>query len=206
LGLLAGLQNTKGARVILFLVPLGLVAGVALAPLLPPVAVAALVDRASFVILGLLVALGRRLPEGLLAGLAMLFGVSHGYENALAMSADSLPHLFGPGVALWGLIVVTLTAATASRPRSLDGLGAHRRPRRRQLDSRYRADGCGLIDGRTTATHAPVRALSRPLADLVLTGRWERLLPAPAPLPQPSDMLQENVVAGAGFEPATFRL
>jgi urease accessory protein len=113
LGLLAGLQNTKGARVILFLVPLGLVAGVALAPLLPPVAVAALVDRASFVILGLLVALGRRLPEGLLAGLAMLFGVSHGYENGLAMSADSLPHLFGPGVALWGLIVVTLTAATA---------------------------------------------------------------------------------------------
>jgi urease accessory protein len=86
-------------------------------PTLPSMGI---VNGASFVVLGLLVAAGRRLPLPLLITLSALFGLSHGYENGRAMGPDTAIHLFVPGVAAaGGLVIALVSAATldlATRP------------------------------------------------------------------------------------------
>lgn len=58
-------------------------------------------------------AANRPLPLLAVAGLAVLFGLSHGYENGRAMTADVAAHLFVPGVALVGFMAVALVSAAS---------------------------------------------------------------------------------------------
>jgi len=111
LGLLAGLQEPKVGRWILLATPGGLLLGVALALAIPDLAFVSWINKASFVIVGLLAAAAWRLPAIVLGLLAFFFGVTHGYENGLAVTGDMQRLHFVLGVATAGLIVLALIAA-----------------------------------------------------------------------------------------------
>ncbi len=110
IGLLAGLQGAVKGRWILLTFPLGLVAGVAAAALLDPWPAVNAVNIASFVVFGVLVAAAWRPPLWALVAIAGVFGVSHGYENGLAMTDKTNASLFIGGVAIVGHILVALVA------------------------------------------------------------------------------------------------
>lgn len=112
LGLLAGQQGARAARWLLLVFPLGLLVGAILASVAPPLPWVRLVDMVSFIVFGLLAAAAWRLPLALMVGLGALFGVSHGYENGLAMSPETAAHLFVLGVASIGAVALTLVSAT----------------------------------------------------------------------------------------------
>lgn len=111
LGLLAGQQGARAARWLLLLFPLALLAGAAFATFAPALPWAPVLSRTSFVLLGALVAGAWRLPLPMMAGLAGLFGLSHGYENGSAMTPDVAAHLFVPGVALVGFMAAAVISA-----------------------------------------------------------------------------------------------
>jgi hydrogenase/urease accessory protein HupE len=112
-GLLAGQQGERAARWLVLVFPLALLCGAALAVAVPPLSVARFVNAASFVVLGLLLAAGWRLPLGLLIALGAAFGLTHGYENGRAMAPDTTVHLFVLGVAAAGGLVTALVSAAA---------------------------------------------------------------------------------------------
>jgi hydrogenase/urease accessory protein HupE len=107
LSLLAGLSGPAAGRVVLFLLPaawllgglLGLTRG---SELLMPALTAA-----TLLALGALVALDRKLPLGVVAGLALLLGLFHGYLNGTA----KLGALGLTGVASTLFVFVALVAA-----------------------------------------------------------------------------------------------
>jgi urease accessory protein len=111
LGLLAGQQGERAARWLVLVFPLALLIGAALAVMTPALPSMRFLNAASFVVLGLLVAAGRRLPLMLLIALGVLFGLSHGYENGRAMGPDTAVHLFVPGIAVAGGLVMALVSA-----------------------------------------------------------------------------------------------
>jgi urease accessory protein len=111
LGLLAGQQGERAARWLVLVFPLALLCGAVLAGVTPPFPSARLLNAASFVVLGLLVAAGWRLPLILLIALGAAFGLSHGYENGRAMAPDTSVHLFVMGVAAAGGLVTALVSA-----------------------------------------------------------------------------------------------
>jgi urease accessory protein len=111
LGLLAGQQGARAARLVLLALPLALLLGATLATVVPAQPWAPLLNKTSFALLGVLVAGAWRLPLLAVAGLAALFGLSHGYENGMAMTHDVAAHLFVPGVALIGFLVAALVSA-----------------------------------------------------------------------------------------------
>jgi hydrogenase/urease accessory protein HupE len=111
LGLLAGLQAPRTGRWILVAVPLGLLCGVLLAMAVPDLAPLVWANQASFVIPGLLIAAAWRLPMAALVGLGWLFGLSHGYGNGLAISAETNAYLFALGVLACGFVLLALVAA-----------------------------------------------------------------------------------------------
>jgi urease accessory protein len=113
IGLLAGQQGERAARWLVLVFPLALLCGAALAGAAPPYASARLLNVASFVVLGLLVAAGWRLPLSLLIALGAAFGLSHGCENGRAVAPDTTVHLFIGGVAAaGGLVTALISAAT----------------------------------------------------------------------------------------------
>ena len=114
LGLLAGQQGASAARWLLLAFPVGLLLGAAAAAVGPPLHWVTPLNHASFVVLGLLLAAAWRLPHLLLIALGALFGLSHGYENGGAMTAEVAPHLFVPGVALSGFVATALVGAAAT--------------------------------------------------------------------------------------------
>jgi urease accessory protein len=120
LGLLAGQQGERAARWLVPVFPLALLIGAGLAAVAPPLSAMRLLNAVSFVVLGLLVAAGWRLPLPALIALGVVFGVSHGYENGRAMAPDTSIHLFILGVAAaGGLVTALVSAATidlAARP------------------------------------------------------------------------------------------
>ena len=111
LGLLAGQQGERASRWLVLVFPLALLLGAVLAAVAPALPSMRLLNAASFVVLGLLVAAGRRLPLTLLIALGAVFGLSHGYENGRAMGPDAAVHLFVPGVAAAGGLVIALVSA-----------------------------------------------------------------------------------------------
>jgi hydrogenase/urease accessory protein HupE len=111
-GLLAGQQGERAARWLVLAFPLALLIGAGLpAVIAAPLPSARLLNAASFVVLGLLVAAGWRLPLTLLIALGAVFGFGHGYENGRAMAPDTAVHLFVLGVASAGGIVTALVSA-----------------------------------------------------------------------------------------------
>ena len=111
LGLLAGQQGARAARWLLLVFPFALLLGAALAIVAPALPWVPVLNRASFALLGALVAGAWRLPLPLMAGLAALFGLSHGYENGSALTPEVAAHLFVPGVALIGFMAAAVVSA-----------------------------------------------------------------------------------------------
>jgi urease accessory protein len=104
LGLLTGQQGTKsqGAPA-LFAVALML--GAAACLWLPGAPAIDLVNVVSVLILGALIAAAFSLPTPAYLGLALLFGLSHGYANGAAIVPPMKGYLFILGVGLAGLVV-----------------------------------------------------------------------------------------------------
>jgi len=75
-------------------------------------------------IAGLLAALAWRTPVLPLAGLALLVGSLHGYQNGLAATDASVVALFVAGVAAAGLVCLVLIAAGAVAARQQFAWGA----------------------------------------------------------------------------------
>jgi hydrogenase/urease accessory protein HupE len=110
-GLLAGQQGEHAARWLVLVFPLALLLGAALGAGAPPLPAMALLNTASFVVLGLLVAAALRLPLPVLIALGAVFGISHGYENGRAVAPDAAVYLFVLGVAAVGGLVTALVSA-----------------------------------------------------------------------------------------------
>lgn len=107
LALLAGLSGPRYGRAVLFLLPAawfcgGLLGLARTAELLMPA-----VTASSLLVLGALVALDRKLPLGIVAGLAVGMGLLHGYLNGTA----KLGALGLSGVSATLFVVVALVAA-----------------------------------------------------------------------------------------------
>lgn len=114
LGLLGGLQRDLLARWLLLVFPTGIAAGILLAVAAPGFAAITRVNVASFIVVGALVVLARRLSTATLLGLAMLLGIAHGYDNGLALPPGGNVLLFLAGVVTAGYLVVALAAGGAT--------------------------------------------------------------------------------------------
>ena len=97
----------------LLLFPLGLFVGAALAGNLEPSPFVEWFNRLSFVALGALIAGAVRLPLVLLATVAVVLGLSHGYENTADISSTVAMYLFVPGVVVTGIAMIAIFAAVA---------------------------------------------------------------------------------------------
>jgi urease accessory protein len=111
LGLLVGQNGEAAARRMLIVLPVVFVLGTALGGALSPPAYLATANAASFVVLGLLLALDARLPEALLLGLGIAVGLCAGLANGSGMAGGSEPALFLLGSALAGLGTILLPSA-----------------------------------------------------------------------------------------------
>lgn len=148
MGLLAGMQGPKCGRWILLAFPLGLAVGTALALVIHQEPLVSTLNIASFVLVGALVAAAWRLPQSVLIVLGVALGLTHGYENGTAMTAETNTLLFVSGVACVGYVVIALvTAATVAFLRG----EAWRRIALRALGSWVTAIGIMLIAFRFAA-------------------------------------------------------
>ncbi len=111
LGILAGMQDPRWARWMLLAFPVGLGVGTSLALIIHQEPLVSTLNIGSFVLVGTLIAAAWSLPAPLLFGLGALLGLTHGYENGVAMTNDTNVLLFVTGVATIGYIVVTLVTA-----------------------------------------------------------------------------------------------
>lgn len=105
LGLLAG-QRGSQVNSLLLIFPGALMAGAALALLMPPLPGLELLNIASALLFGALVAAAAPLPAAALYALAAFFGLTHGLANGTAIDAFVRPLLFIPGLGLAGLLVL----------------------------------------------------------------------------------------------------
>lgn len=111
LGLLAGLQGGTSSRWMLLVFPCGIFLGTLLSWMLPPLTLVSGLNLASFIVLGTLVALSWHLPATIILVLGSILGITHGYENGLALSTTNLAPLFAAGVTISGYIVIALVTA-----------------------------------------------------------------------------------------------
>ena len=107
LALLAGLCGPRHGRTVLFLLPVAWLSGGLLGLSRPSELLMPALTASSLLVLGSLVALDRKLPLGLVAALAVLLGLLHGYLNGTA----KLGALGLSGVAATLFVVVALVAA-----------------------------------------------------------------------------------------------
>jgi hydrogenase/urease accessory protein HupE len=113
LGLLAGSLGAASGRWLVVVFPLGLCAGLALAVGSGVAPASPLVDAATILVLGLLLAAALRIPATLLSAIAFLLGAVRGAANAgeLAPQTDRL--LYAAGLAAAGYVTITLVMALA---------------------------------------------------------------------------------------------
>jgi urease accessory protein len=104
LGLLVGQQGKRVASGILVF-SCTLMMGAASALWMATVPYVSVLNILSAVLLGLLVAAAWPLPIAVVYGIALVFGLSHGFANGTAITAPIRPYLFIPGIGLAGLIV-----------------------------------------------------------------------------------------------------
>ena len=105
LGLLGGRQGQRAQPVVLIF-SAALLSGALLALILPALPLVDLINLASAVLLGLLVAAALSMPLPLLYTIASILGLTHGFANGDAIVPPLKPWLYLPGVALSGLLVV----------------------------------------------------------------------------------------------------
>lgn len=111
LGMFAGLQPRGRSRWLLLAFPLAVAAGAALAGATGELPGLRLFNLLSFVVLGVLVALGREVTQGALVAAGTVVGLAHGLENGLAFQRGGSLLLFVCGVGCAGYLLVTLAAA-----------------------------------------------------------------------------------------------
>lgn len=111
LGLLAGQQGKASGRMLLLVVPLSMLAGGCVALVTPVLIWIKWINLSSFIVLGLLVAFNSKTPLLLTSGLALLFGLSHGYTNGQEVTAQTDLFLFFAGVSSAALILVAYASA-----------------------------------------------------------------------------------------------
>lgn len=107
LGLLSAQRGVAHTQEMVLAFPASLMAGAALVLWMPDIPGIDLLNIASVVMFGLLVAVAQTLPLIVLYAFCLLFGLSHGYANGLAISGDISPWLFILGLGLGGLLVTT---------------------------------------------------------------------------------------------------
>jgi urease accessory protein len=110
LGILAGQQGRCLSRRALVALPVAFGAGSALAALAPLPGVVPILNRASFVVLGGLVAGAWRLPAGAALSLVAAAGLFHGWENSGAIPVGRRL-LFGAGATAAVSFLLTIVAA-----------------------------------------------------------------------------------------------
>lgn len=113
LSLLAGQQGPRRGRWVLLAFPLGLLVGAIVASYLEPSPFVTWFNRLSFIVVGILVAAALRPPLPVVATLALLLGISHGYENVAGISSTVAIHLFVSGVVVSGIALTATFAASA---------------------------------------------------------------------------------------------
>lgn len=110
LALYAGLRGARAGRLALFVLPLSWMLGGLLALGLGG-AVSAPVPALSFILIGLLVAIDVRLPDGAVATLAGSLGLIHGFLNGPAMAGNGPGALGLLGIAVVAFVLVALASA-----------------------------------------------------------------------------------------------
>lgn len=113
LGLLGALAGHKTARWAVPVFPLSVFAGVLVAAVLPGAEGVSILNLASFVLLGGLVAANVALPTTAFLVLVTAFGLTHGYGNEAGELRGPALVLYALGVALSAYAVVTLVTAFA---------------------------------------------------------------------------------------------
>ncbi|NPU10969.1 hypothetical protein HL666_09365 [Bradyrhizobium sp. 83002] len=113
LGLLAGSLGAAGGRWLVMVFPLGLCAGLAFAVGSGVAPASPLVDAATILVLGLLLAAALRIPVTLLSAIALLLGVIRGAANAGELGPQSDRLLYAAGLAAAGYVTITLVMALA---------------------------------------------------------------------------------------------
>jgi nickel/cobalt transporter (NicO) family protein len=124
LALLAIQCGKRAARATLFAFPMALLAGTLAGSRLPAFAFFHLANLVALVGLGGLLAFGDRLHRiglAVVGVLAVLTGVILGYRSGIDMAASQVSAQFIPGVALTGLIVISLVASWLTTPSSHAG-------------------------------------------------------------------------------------
>ena len=106
LALLAGQQDRKAAIGVLVAFPVMLAAGAASAAVVPATSLVAMVNIASMVVLGILVAGNWHLPAWFLIGLAALLAFTHGLPEGTEISGSMSALPFVSGVAVAGLLAI----------------------------------------------------------------------------------------------------
>jgi hydrogenase/urease accessory protein HupE len=118
LALLAGLGGTRSGRLALLVLPAAWLAGGLAGLQAPGEILLPALPAVSLLIVGVLVALDRRLPAGLVAGLAAIVGGLHGVLNGSAMVAGGGLMALA-GIAATVFVIVALLAATVVSLRAL---------------------------------------------------------------------------------------
>lgn len=104
LGILAGQKGSKAQSAVM-LFALATMLGAVSARWIPALPYVGLTNILSAVVLGMLIAIAWRLPLLLVYGLAVLFGLTHGFANGAALGPEMKAYLFVPGLGLAALVV-----------------------------------------------------------------------------------------------------
>jgi urease accessory protein len=107
------LQSATTARWALLAFPGGTLTGLSVAGLLPGIPVVGSLNAASFVILGVLVALKVQLDKSLFVLLVVLVGLVHGYANAAPDLHGFAWLLYATGVSIAAYLLITIVAGVA---------------------------------------------------------------------------------------------
>lgn len=111
LGFLAAFQPLAQARTLLILFPLAVACGAILADWLGTFALVEYINLASILVLGACVVWAKELPNYLLRGLTILFGLTHGNANANIDLSGNGAILYLAGIMVAAYLSVCLTSA-----------------------------------------------------------------------------------------------
>ena len=110
LGLLAGQQGAKASRIMTVSIPIALITGTVLGIIISELSFSIYVNSFSFLLVGGLIALNKTLSSWLIFTMAAILGITHGYSNGIAVEPTLSAFNFTLGVAISGLVIVTICA------------------------------------------------------------------------------------------------
>jgi hydrogenase/urease accessory protein HupE len=110
IALLAGLRGKQCGRAVLFLLPLGWLAGAAAGRMTQLAGGLPILSATLLIALGALVASDRRLPLGLVVGFALAAGLVHGFFNGADLAGANSASLVVGGIVCAVFVLVALVA------------------------------------------------------------------------------------------------